>query len=141
MFISVTVALTFGLGATAFASMDGPAELPRVYVNSSMAATPAPGARKLVAAGANLQQAINNAHCGDTLLLQAGSTFTGNYSLPAKPCDDQHWIVIRTSAPDSSLPPEGKRISPCYAGVASLAGRPGFPCATPTKAMARLVAS
>jgi len=106
-----------------------------------MANTPAPGARTIVPAGANLQQALNNAHCGDILLLQAGATFTGNYTLPAKPCDDQHWIVIRTSAPDSALPHEGTRISPCYAGVASLPGRPSFLCATPKKVMARLVAT
>src|SRR6185312_16831276 len=136
MFIAVTAALTFSLTATSFATMDGPAELPRVSVNSSLASTPAPGARKLVAAGANLQQALDNAHCGDTLLLQAGATFTGIYSLPAKACDALHWIVIRTSAPDSALPPEGKRISPCYAGVASLPGRPSVGCTAPTKAMA-----
>jgi hypothetical protein len=139
--IGLTAALAFSIGATASASTDGPAELPRVYVNSSMAGTPAPGARTMVPVGANLQQALNNAHCGDTLLLQAGATFTGNYSLPAKPCDDQHWIVIRTSAPDSALPREGRRISPCYAGVASLPGRPSFSCATPTKVMARLMAT
>ena len=138
MFIGVT-ALTFGLGAAAFATMDGPAELPRVQVNSSMANTPAPGARKLVAAGANLQKVLKNAHCGDTLLLQAGATFTGIYNLPAKACDAQHWIVIRTSAPDSALPPEGTRISPCYAGISSLPGRPSFPCATPKKVMARVM--
>ena len=140
-FIGLTAALTLSVGAAASATTDGPAELPRVYVNSSMAGTPAPGARTLVPVGANLQQAFNNAHCGDTLLLQAGATFTGNYTLPAKPCDDQHWIVIRTSAPDSALPPEGTRISPCYAGVASLPGRPSFRCVTPTKAMAKLVAT
>jgi hypothetical protein len=138
-FIGITAALIFSFGAAASASMDGPAELPRVSVNSSMASTPAPGARKLVAAGANLQQALNNAHCGDTLLLQAGATFTGIFNLPAKACDAQHWIVIRTSAPDTALPPEGKRISPCYAGVASLPGRPGLSCATPKKVMARLM--
>src|SRR6185437_8367658 len=139
MVIGVTATLTFGLAAAAFATMDGPAQLPRVLVNSSMAATPAPGARKLVPAGANLQQVLKNAHCGDTLLLQAGATFTGIYSLPAKACDALHWIVIRTSAPDSALPPEGKRISPCYAGVASLPGRPSVGCTAPTKAMAKLM--
>jgi hypothetical protein len=139
VFIGVTTTLILGLGATSFATMDGPAELPRLSPNSSMASTPAPGARKLVAAGANLQQALNNAHCGDTLLLQAGATFTGIFDLPAKACDAQHWIVIRTSAPDSALPAQGKRISPCYAGVASLPGRPGLSCATPTKVMARLM--
>lgn len=140
MLIGVIAVLALSLDAIASASTDGPAELPRVYVNSSMASTPAPGARTMVRAGADLEQALKNAHCGDTLLLQAGATFTGTYNLPAKTCDDQHWIVIRTSAPDSALPPEGTRISPCYAGVASLPGRPSFPCATPTKVMARLVA-
>ena len=141
IFISVMAALTFCLSATAAASTDGPAELPRVYVNSSIASTPAPGRRTTVPAGANLQQALNNAHCGDTLLLQAGATFSGNYLLPAKACDNLHWIVIRTSAPDSALPAEGTRISPCYAGVASLPARPSFSCATPTKVMAKVIAS
>src|SRR4051812_30291615 len=139
MLIGAVAALTFGLDVAALALTDGPAELPRVSVNSSMANTPAPGARKLISAGANLQQALNDAHCGDTLLLQAGATYTGIYTLPAKGCDAQHWIVIRTSAPDSALPSEGKRISPCYAGVASLPGRPTFSCGTPTKVMARLM--
>ena len=87
MFIGVTAALTFSLSATALASMDGPAELPRVHVSSWMASTPAPGAKTKVLAGANLQHALNNARCGDTLLLQAGATFTGNYNLPAKACE------------------------------------------------------
>jgi hypothetical protein len=119
MFIGVTAALTFSLGVTAFATMDGPAELPRVHVNSSMADTPAPGARKLVAAGANLQQALKNAHCGDTLLLQAGATFSGIYNLPAKACDAQHWIVIRTSAPDSAAAGEANFALLCGGGFAS----------------------
>ncbi len=137
-FIGVTAAVIFGSGGTAFATMDGPAELPRVSVNSSITSTPAPGAKTVVKAGADLQQVLKNARCGDTLLLQAGATFTGIYNLPAKACDAQHWIVIRTSAPDSALPPEGRRISPCYAGVASLPGRPSFSCATPTKVMAKI---
>lgn len=137
----VAATLLFVLTASAFASTDGPAELPRVYVSSSMASTPAPGKRILVPAGANLGDALRSAHCGDTLLLQAGATFNGNYGLPAKPCDDQHWIVIRTSAPDSALPAEGKRISPCYSGVSSLPGRPSFNCASATKVMARIVAT
>jgi hypothetical protein len=127
--------------SASFGATDGPAELPRVYVNSSMAATPAPGAKVTVASGANLQTALKNAHCGDTLLLQAGATFTGSYYLPAKPCDDNHWIVIRTSAPDSALPPEGTRITPCYSGITSLPGRPALHCTTTQKVMARIVAS
>lgn len=141
IFIRVSAVLIFMACAAASASTDGPAELPRVSVSSSVASTPAPGAKTVVKSGANLQLALNNAHCGDTLLLEAGATFTGNYTLPAKACDDQHWIVVRTSAPDSAMPLEGRRISPCYAGVASLPGRPSFACGTPTKVMARIVAS
>src|SRR5262249_52739363 len=37
-----------------------------------------------VNAGGDLQAAINNAQPGDTIVLQAGATFTGNFILPAK---------------------------------------------------------
>ena len=57
---------------------------------------------------------------------------------PGKPCDDGHWIIIRTSAPDSDLPPEGTRLTPCYAGVASLPGRPEFHCASTRNVLAKI---
>ncbi len=120
-------------------NFDGPAELPRVTVASSMADSPAPGTIVPVNAGADLQAALNNAHCGDTLELQAGATFTGNFNFPAKSCDDSHWIIVRTNAPDSVLPTEGQRATPCYAGVASLTGRPLYVCNNPQNVMARLV--
>ena len=110
------------------AGYDGPAELPRVYMQTALSNTPAPGSVIPVSAGGSLQSALNSANCGDTITLAAGATFSGIYTLPAKPCDDQHWIIIRTSAPDTSLPPEGTRMQPCYAGVASLPGRPAFNC-------------
>ncbi len=127
--------------AAASGKFDGPAELPRVYVQSSMADTPAPGHKITVKEGDELQRALNGASCGDTIELQAGATFVGLFKFPAKKCDDSHWIIVRTTAPDSELPPEGTRISPCYSGVSSLPGRP-FRCASPpTKAMARIVFS
>ncbi|MGA7632355.1 MAG: hypothetical protein WCB11_16465, partial [Terriglobales bacterium] len=109
-------------------SYDGPAELPIATVASSMVATPAPGAVITVNTSANLQAALKNAQCGNTIQLQAGATFTGNFEFPALNCDSNNWIIIRTSAPDSSLPAEGKRITPCYAGIVSLPGRPQYPC-------------
>jgi len=108
---------------------DGPAELPRIYVQSQLTDTPALGKVRLVKQDDNLQDAIDSAKCGDTLKLQAAATFRGLFRLPAKPCDDSHWIILRTSAPDDTLPPEGTRITPCYAGIASLRGRPDFHCA------------
>src|SRR5437879_1888590 len=79
---------------------DGPAELPRVYVGSSMADTPAPGKTHFVRASDDLQQSLNHSSCGDTLQLEAGATFTGLFHLPQKKCDDSHWIILRTSASD-----------------------------------------
>ena len=48
---------------------------------------------------------------------------------------------MRTDTPDSKLPPEGTRISPAWAGVASLPGRPPFaqPSNGPAKLLATLV--
>lgn len=120
------------------ANFDGPAELPRVHANSTVADTPTPGRVRIVKAGGNLQETLNEASCGDTLKLEAGASFQGRFKLPAKPCDDAHWIVIRTSAPDDSLPPEGTRLTPCYAGVQSLPGRADFRCSAVKNVLARI---
>jgi hypothetical protein len=136
---NTTHGLTLSVNPTSNSSgFDGPAELPRVYLRSTMADTPTPGNLINVTAGGNVQAALDSANCGDTVLLQAGATFTGSFTLPAKACDDQHWIVIRTSAPDSSLPPEGARMTPCYAGIASLPGRPAFQCLTTQTLLPRI---
>ena len=118
---------------------DGPAELPRVTVSSAMSDTPAPGAVISLKAGDDLQSALNSATCGDTIQLQQGATFTGQFTFPAKSCDDNHWIIVRTSAADSVLPAEGSRLTPCYAGVSSLPGRPAFKCASANNVLAKVV--
>jgi len=120
------------------AKFDGPAELPRVYVKSAMSDTPAPGKTLVVKTTGDLQQALEAAKCGDTVQLQPGTTFTGKFTLPAKSCDDSHWIIIRTGAPDNALPQEHTRITPCFAGVPSLPGRPSFHCSTAKNVMAKL---
>src|SRR5690242_13317062 len=119
-------------------NFDGPAELPRKHVKTALVETPAPGKVYQVKEGQDLQQAINNAKCGDTLELQAGATFQGIFHFPNKPCDDAHWIVVRTSAPDTSLPPENTILTPCYAGVPSLPGRPDFHCSDVHNVLAKL---
>ena len=120
-------------------AFDGPAELPRVYVKSKLKDTPAPGRVHLVEASANLQNAIDEVKCGETLKLQAGATFSGKFRFPKKSCDDAHWVIIRSSASDNEFPPEGTRITPCYAGVASLPGRPDFHCVSSKNVMAKIV--
>jgi hypothetical protein len=135
---TATQALSLLVSTQTSGGYDGPAQLPLVYIQSSMANTPAPGATITVNAGGDFQAALNSANCGDTISLQAGATFTGSFTLPAKGCDDAHWIIIRTSAPDSSLPAEGTRITPCYAGVSSLPGRPALNCVSTQNVMAKL---
>src|ERR1039457_6301111 len=132
----LTVALT--TASFAQSNYDGPAELPRMTVLSAMVDTPAPGSIFAVNAGGDLQSALDNARCGDVIELQAGATFTGPFLVPAKNCDIKHWIIIRTSSPDSALPAEGHRATPCYGGVGSLPGRPSFNCSNPTNVLSKV---
>jgi PKD repeat protein len=80
------------------------AELPRVYIDTTFPATS--GTIINVAAGGDLQAALNQAQPGDQVVLPAGAVFTGNFVLPAKGGGD--WIIIRTSNP-AALPAEGTR--------------------------------
>ena len=76
----------------------------------------APAARALaVAAGGNLQSALDRARPGDVITLEAGATFVGPFTLPRKEGDG--WITIRTSAPETRLPPPDVRVDPSYAEV------------------------
>ncbi len=77
--------------------------------------TPAWTATLTVNAGGSLQAAIDAAQPGDTILLQAGATFTGQFTLRAK--NGTAYITIRSSTPDSALPPAGTRITPAHASL------------------------
>jgi hypothetical protein len=68
-----------------------------------------------VSAGDDLQAALDAAQPGDTILVQAGATFVGNFILRAKPQTTPLWIVVRSDASDADLPPAGTRIQPSYA--------------------------
>ena len=68
-----------------------------------------------VRAGDNLQAAIDAAQPGDTLLLQAGATFSGNFLLPVKSGAD--FITIRTDSATTGLPDATSRIQPSHAGL------------------------
>ena len=120
-----------------FGMADGPAAVPIACYQTALSSTPSPGIVTQVAAGSNLQTAIDNASCGNTLVLQAGQIYSG-FSLPAKNCDSSHYITIETSALNSGLPAEGTRATPCNAGVASLPGRPALNCTSTSNVMARI---
>lgn len=123
-----------------FGDKDGPAQLPKACYYTGIDGTPSPGKQIRVSVKANLAVEYDQAKCGDTLLLPAGSSFDIK-EFPAKKCDDQHYITIRTDTPDAKLPPEGTRISPAWAGVASLPGRPPFgqPAGGPARLLATLI--
>jgi hypothetical protein len=65
------------------------------------------------------------------VLITAGSTL-GPITLPAKKCDESHWITIAsTGVASPNFPPEGTRMTPCWSGVASMPNRPAYPCQKP----------
>jgi hypothetical protein len=98
----------------------------------------APGSVIPVNAGGDLQSALNSAHRGDTIQLAGGATFTGRFIVPAKNCDNNHWIIVRKQFSGQRLPAEGQRATPCYAGVASLPGRPPYSCPNAKNVMAKV---
>jgi hypothetical protein len=75
--------------------------------------SPALGGTLILAAGQDLQAALDQALPGDTIELAAGATFTGNFTLPNK--GDARWIYIRSSA--SAQMPSGVRVSPAQASL------------------------
>ena len=67
------------------------------------------------------QTAINNSTCGDKIVLAAGSTYSGNFTIPATSCSG--WIVIQSSALPS-LPAPGNRVSPSNAANMAVISTP-----------------
>lgn len=68
-----------------------------------------------VAAGQDLQAALNSAQPGDVVSIASGATFSGNFVLPKK--DGDGWITVRTSTPDASLATPGTRVTPAQADL------------------------
>ena len=81
------------------------AELPRLTVDTRLPAVT--GRSIAVAAGGNLQAALDAAVPGDEIVLAAGATFVGNFKLPAKAgAAVGQWITVRSSG---TLPAPGVR--------------------------------
>lgn len=112
----------FGVAAHAGSQAGGQtAELPRRYVDTEY--IPPAGRTIAVRAGGDFQAALNAARPGDVIVLEAGATFIGPFTLPAK--TGSAWIIVRSSAPEGrplgsdvpprSLPPPRHRVDPAYA--------------------------
>jgi hypothetical protein len=71
------------------------------------------GATLTVAAGGDLQAALEKAQLGDTIVLQAGASWTGPFKLPNK-TGGSGWIYV-VSSQLSNLPAASTRVSPANA--------------------------
>jgi hypothetical protein len=96
---------------TTFAVSSDPA-LPKL-LNTQY--SPPTGSTINVPGGGDLQAALNSAQPGDQIVLEAGASYTGPFTLPVK--GGAGWIIIRTSTPDAELPAEGQRMKPSYAAL------------------------
>ena len=84
-----------------------PPALPKLHVPTTNIVST--GSTIDVAAGQDLQAALDKATPGDTISLQAGAVYTGPFVLPAK--QGTGWITIQSSSLGSALP-AGQRVSP-----------------------------
>jgi hypothetical protein len=83
-------------------------ELPQVYIDTTYS-LPVGGTTYNCATAAEFSTALTNSVLGDVIVLTAGNTFQGPFTLPNK-TSGSGWIYIVSSA-YSSLPGPGKRVS------------------------------
>jgi hypothetical protein len=102
---TVTLVPPGGLPAT-----PGIAEL---RARSSTRTYPTPTRSYKIAAGSNLQTAIDTAKRGDEIRLPLGATWTGNYTLRKKA--GTGWIILRADTTDAALGVSGTRMTPSRA--------------------------
>ena len=131
-------------GAWIGATVDGPATLPTACMNTNPTNNPSGGTvHGPYTTLSTLQAAINAGACGDVYTVTAGTDLGfGPLTLPHKGCDSAHWNTIQsTGVSNANFPAYGTRMTPCWAGVASLPNRPAYICPTPTNLMFKLSAA
>lgn len=112
-YVTYIAGLYLSLGASTASSAFNPInpELPREYVDTTLVS---PTGRTIaVPPGGGVQAAIDQAAPGDVITLQAGATYTGNFTLRNK--TGSGWITIRTSTPEGAFKAPGNRVSPADA--------------------------
>ncbi len=82
---------------------------PQVYIDTTW--NPPNGATWQVNSSSTLQSALAASQPGDTIILETGSPYSGNFILPAKSNPNNKWIYIESSGL-SSLPQPGTRVGP-----------------------------
>ena len=74
--------------------------------------------------GGDFQGALDAAGCGDTILLEAGASYVGNFRLRNKGCTAASPVTVRPSNM-SGLPGEGQRVSPAHDAAMAKVLTPG----------------
>ena len=116
--------------------MTQPVALPFVTLVLLTLVTVAPSSSpSTVPAGADLQQALDAARPGDTISLEAGATYVGNFVLRARSGTDTRPIVLRTAGADPVA--SGQRIAPESAAALAKLRSPDNEPALRTEAGAR----
>jgi cellulose synthase/poly-beta-1,6-N-acetylglucosamine synthase-like glycosyltransferase len=88
-------------------------EPPRSLVDTTL---PSLSGRTIhVAAGGDLQGALNEARPGDRITLEPKAVYRGPFRLPAKQGDG--WIVVTAAKAEQGLPPPGGRVNPSHAAA------------------------
>ncbi len=95
-----------GIADVAFAQGSRSAEAPRAVVE--VPALESPRRTVHVAAGRNLQAALDTAKSGDLITLDPGAVYRGPFRLPR--LEGNQWIVITSKSASSDLPPAGRRV-------------------------------
>ncbi len=104
--LGLGIANTSAVAAPLFTTPTPPA-LPNVFLDTTY--TPPSGTSIAAHTSTELQNALNTALPGDEIVLDAGMTYTGNFTLPNNV--GTAWIIVRSSAL-ASLPAPGKRVAP-----------------------------
>ncbi|HVP56427.1 MAG TPA: hypothetical protein VMU45_15655, partial [Candidatus Eisenbacteria bacterium] len=91
-------------------------QLPQTYVDTTFA--PPTGARLNAHTEAEFKKALETANPGDIIVLDAGVTYQGNFTLPVKTNPNNKWIYIVSSGL-AKLPAPGTRV-----GAADAANMP-----------------
>ncbi len=117
MMIAVLLAMAFGT-PWPDATQAGPSapgvrpQLPLEFVDTTL--VPSTGRTITVPADGDLQDALDDAQLGDTIVLQAGAVYRGPFTLPEKK-HGAGWITIRTTADRPPFPSPGTRVHPSHA--------------------------
>ncbi len=85
------------------------AQLPQTYIDTTF--NPPTGVTWPAHTSTDFKNALNSANPGDTIVLDAGVIYQGNFTLPVKSNPNNKWIYVVGSAL-SSLPAPGTRVNP-----------------------------